>query len=164
VTNLAPIAPGSSVFGVCRPGHLGASLGTWCDRLDAAGVERVVCLLSEPEAKRRGLPEAYADRFSTVHAPIRDRHLPSEATLSTALDAIRGADRGGERCALHCNAGLGRTGVVAAAWLVVERGYGPAEAIETVEGAGRTPREAVRCGNATAAELRALLTRERGRA
>lgn len=53
----------------------------------------------------------------------------------------------------HLGAGLGRTGVVSAAWLTRERGYGPRRAIETVENVGRASREAVRCDNATTAEL-----------
>lgn len=158
--NLASIAPGEPVDGVCRPGHLGDPLDAWADALAAREVDRVVCLLSAPEAIRWGLPRAYADRFEVAHAPIRDRHLPDEATLTAALDAIRvTAADGGGRVAVHCNAGLGRTGIVSAAWLARERGYAPTEAIETVERAGRAPREAIRCGNATEAELLDLLGR-----
>ena len=157
MTNLGRVAPDADVFGVCRPGHLGASLAEWTAALEAAGVSRVVCLLSETEATRRGLPGAYADRFETAHAPVRDRHLPDEATLAAALAAVREATTAGRRVALHCNAGLGRTGVVAAAWLVRERDLDPPAALETVEAAGRAPREAVRSGNATEAALRGLL-------
>lgn len=157
MTTLAPVAPDADVLGVCRPGHLGGDLEAWTDGLEAAGVGRVVCLLSETEAIRWGLPDAYADRFETAHAPIRDRHLPEEATLSAALEAVRVGVGAGDRVALHCNAGLGRTGVVAAAWLVRERGCDPDAAVATVEDAGRAPREAVRCGNATEQGLRELL-------
>lgn len=153
MTNFAPVAPGADVYGVCRPGHLGGGVDEWAATLLDADVERVVCLLSNTEAIRWGLPDAYADRFETVHAPIRDRHLPSEVTLSAALEAVGSATDAGQRVALHCNAGLGRTGVVAAAWLARERGYDPESAVATVEEAGRAPREAVRCGNATEAAL-----------
>jgi atypical dual specificity phosphatase len=156
--NFAPVAPEASVYGVCRPGHLGGSLEEWMTAVADAGVDRVVCLLSSTEATRWGLPEAYADRFETAHVPIRDRQLPENATLRTALRALRDAEAAGESVALHCNAGLGRTGVVAAAWLTRERGYDPQAAVETVAEAGRAPREAVRCGNATEAELLELLT------
>ena len=151
--NFDAIAPDEPVFGVCRPGHLGESLDEWATTLSAAGVTRVVCLLSESEAARWGLPAAYADRFDTVHTPIRDRHLPEESTLETALDTVRVDDP----IVLHCNAGLGRTGIVGAAWLTRERGFDPLAAIETVENAGRAPRESVRCGNATEEELLDLL-------
>ncbi|WP_178915792.1 dual specificity protein phosphatase family protein [Natronomonas gomsonensis] len=155
--NFAPVAPEASVYGVCRPGHLGGGLEEWTATVAGAGVDRVVCLLSSTEATRWGLPDAYADRFETAHVPIRDRHLPKEVALRAALGALRDADDG-ESVALHCNAGLGRTGVVAAAWLTRDRGYDPREAIEAVAEAGRAPREAVRCGNATEAELLELLT------
>jgi atypical dual specificity phosphatase len=159
MTNFGRIAPSEPVFGVCRPGHLGEHLDEWAETLASANVARVVCLLSESEARRYRLPERYADRFETAHAPIRDRHLPDADVLETALDSIRAAESDGTGCVLHCNAGLGRTGVVGAAWLTSARGYDPLAAIETVEDAGRSPREAVRCGNATLDELLALLDR-----
>lgn len=159
MTNFGRIAPAEPVFGVCRPGHLGESLDEWTETLSTGNVGRVVCLLSESEARRYRLPDAYADRFETTHAPIRDRHLPDADVLETAIDAIRTAESNGNGCVLHCNAGLGRTGVVGAAWLASARGYDPVDAIETVENAGRSPREAVRCGNATLNELLALLDR-----
>lgn len=157
MTNFGRVAPEEPVFGVCRPGHLGESLEDWSTLLSTANVTRVICLLSESEARQYRLPGAYADRFETNHAPIRDRHLPDVETLESALDAIRTTDANGGRCVLHCNAGLGRTGVVAAAWLTRDRSYDAESAIETVEAAGRSPREAVRCGNATADELLDLL-------
>lgn len=160
MTNLAPVAPDAPVYGVCRPGHFGDGVEPWAALLEDADVERVVCLLSRTEATRWGLPDAYADRFETAHAPIRDRHLPDEATLAAALDAVRTAAEQGRRVALHCNAGLGRTGVVAAAWLTRERGLAPESAVETVEDAGRSPREAVRCDNATERRLFELLAGE----
>lgn len=157
MTNFGPVAPSEQVFGVCRPGHLGAPLEGWMETLASADVTRIVCLLSELEARRHRLPEAYAHRFETTHAPIRDRHLPDATTLEVALEAIRTTEAENERCVLHCNAGLGRTGVVAAAWLSRDRGLDPEAAIETVEDVNRTPREAVRCGNATTDELYSLL-------
>jgi atypical dual specificity phosphatase len=121
----------------------------------------VVCLLSEAEARRYDLPEAYAGRFTVEHVPIRDRHLPDPAALDRAVELLEEANYAGERVAIHCNAGLGRTGFVAAAWLTRAHGYEPEGAIEAVEAAGRAPREAVRDGNATETELLALLAGER---
>lgn len=157
--NVGPIVEGASVDGACRPGHLGADLSAWADSLAAREVTTVVCLLSETEASRWRLPTRYADTFATAHVPIRDRHLPSVDTLERVLAVLDEATADGRRAAVHCNAGLGRTGVVAAAWLVHDRGADPIAAAEAVESSPvpRSPREAIRDGNATEADLRQLL-------
>ena len=156
--NFGPLAEDEPVCGACRPGHLGADLAHWTGLLHERGVSTVVCLLSEGESKRWGLPDAYGDRFETAHLPIRDRHLPERDRLAETLDFLDRATESG-RVALHCNAGLGRTGVVGAAWLA-RQGYAPQEAVEAVESAPapRAPREAIREGNATEADLYDLLS------
>ena len=156
--HFGPIDGDAPVYGACRPGHLGGDLDEWVGILIDGCVTTVVCLLSEGEATRWGLPGAYDDAFRTAHVPIRDRHLPTPDRLAHAVDLLGTAADDG-RVALHCNAGLGRTGVVAAAWLVRERGHTPASAIDLVETGPmpRAPREAVREGNATEAELHDLL-------
>lgn len=157
--HLGPIEGDGPVYGACRPGHLGGDLDEWTGVLADEDVTVVLCLLSDGEARRWGLPEAYDEAFETAHVPIRDRHLPSPEGLARAVDLVAAATDGGGRVALHCNAGLGRTGVVAAAWLVRERGYAPATAVDVVETGPvpRAPREAVREGNATETELHDLL-------
>jgi len=156
--NFGPLAEEEPVCGACRPGHLGADLEHWAGLLRERGVSAVVCLLSEGESKRWGLPDAYGDRFETAHLPIQDRHLPDPDRLAETLDFL---DRVSENScvAVHCNAGLGRTGVVGAAWLA-RQGYTPREAVEAVESAPapRAPREAIREGNATEADLYDLLS------
>ncbi len=159
--NFGPVAPDADVFGACRPGHLGGDRSAWTATLADAGVGTVVCLLSADEARRWGAPAAYEDAFETVHAPIRDRHLPEVDRLRSVLDALATATDDGGRAAVHCNAGLGRTGVVGAAWLVRARDLSPPEAVETVSNVTvpRSPREAIRDGNATERELYDLLAR-----
>lgn len=159
--NFGPVAESSAVYGACRPGHLGADVAEWATILDEASVSTVVCLLSAGEATRWGLPAAYADRFETAHVPVRDRHLPTATRLRRVVDLLADATADGDSAAVHCNAGLGRTGVVAAAWLVRDRGLSPREAVEAAESAPvpRAPREAVRDGNATEADLYDLLDR-----
>lgn len=159
--NLGPVAPDGAVFGACRPGHLGGDVDSWTAALADRGIDTVCCLLSAGEAARWKLPDRYADAFETAHVPIRDRHLPTPDRLQRVLARLDAATADGGRAAVHCNAGLGRTGIVAAAWLVHDRGLTPADAVAAVEDAPvpRAPREAVRDGNATEADLLDLLAR-----
>ena len=159
LANLGPVDEGASVYGACRPGHLGGVVDDWAHLLDQAGVETVVCLLSEPEARRWGLPDAYEGTFRAHHVPIRDRHLPSTDRLVEAVDAIEASVVESGPAAVHCNAGQGRTGIVAAAWLVRQRGLPAERAVRVVSSgtAPRSPLEAIRDGNATKAELFDLL-------
>lgn len=161
IANFGPIAEGAPVYGACRPGHLGGDLSDWAAILDEADVDAVVCLLSDAEASRWGLPAAYADAFETHCLPIRDRHLPGATGLADALDVLEAVADDGGRAAIHCNAGQGRTGIVGAAWLARRRGIDPERAVRIVasEPARRSPLEAIRDGNATEADLYDLLAR-----
>lgn len=168
---LGPAAPDERVVhGACRPGYAPGSpqddpVGHWATSMREAGIERVVCLLHRPQlARYLDLLGEYERTFGTesvCHAPIKDYHLADEATVDRVVSFLREADRNDEPAVVHCAAGLGRTGIALAAWLVRGRGYDPEEALTTVEEMGRTPREAVRMDNASEAELRGLLTGER---
>jgi atypical dual specificity phosphatase len=161
VANLAPVDEDAPVYGACRPGHLGGDVRDWAAMLDDAGVDTVVCLLSEPEARRWGLPDAYDGKFEAHHVPIKDRHLPDETLLTDALDLLEQVADDGRQAAIHCNAGQGRTGIVGAAWLARRRDLEPERAVDLVETGPRrrSPREAIRDGNATEADLYDLLGR-----
>lgn len=159
VANFGPVAEEAPVYGACRPGHLGGDIDAWSAILRDAGVTDVVCLLSRGEARRYGLPDAYAAEFRAHHVPIVDRHLPAPDELERAIDLLGRAPDRGDAAALHCNAGLGRTGVVGAAWLVHERDLAPMSALTAVETAPRrrSPREAIHDDNATLEDLHELL-------
>ncbi len=66
-----------------------------------------------------------------LHVPIRDFSAPTQGQLEAAVEFIELVVNSGGRVAVHCGAGLGRTGTVVAAWLV-RRGRAPSEAIGEV--------------------------------
>ena len=69
--------------------------------------------------------------FRILHVPIPDMHSPSVTQLRAAVDFIRAAWDEGGGVAVHCGAGIGRTGTVLAAVLVAE-GADAQEAIAEV--------------------------------
>ena len=82
-----------------------------------------------PELKRLGitgvvslegrLRAAIAESgFAHLVLPVRDFSAPTAAQLETAIRFIDSQTQVGGACAVHCGAGLGRTGTVVAAWLV----------------------------------------------
>jgi protein-tyrosine phosphatase len=84
------------------------------ESLAAAGVTTVVDLRAEPD---RGLdPTALqAAGLTVVSLPIRDGQTPTPAQIDRFLQLV--ADSPG-KVFLHCGAGVGRTGSMAAAYLV----------------------------------------------
>jgi ADP-ribosyl-[dinitrogen reductase] hydrolase len=84
------------------------------------------------------LPQILSDvRLWWRHLPIRDRDVPGyefERAWEVEGRWIRDRLREGERVVLHCHAGLGRTGTIAAR-LLIEFGVGHDQAIEWVRAA-----------------------------
>lgn len=79
-----------------------------------------------------GAPTNFAEAgLKHLVLPIRDFHPPTPAQLDAAVEFVEMTVGAGGACAVHCQAGLGRTGTVIAAWLV-RRGRAPQEAIEEV--------------------------------
>jgi protein-tyrosine phosphatase len=163
----APAAPDETfVYGACAPGwHSAASheaaVEDWITFMQDQGIRRVCSLMAGDDRPDEGSLARYRDAFgyeNVCHAPIADGRLADADVLQTEilpfLDESRDRD---QKVVVHCLTGIGRTGQVLAAWLVAHRGYRPPEAIDTVRETGREPREAVRRGNATLAELHDLL-------
>lgn len=59
---------------------------------------------------------------------IPDDTVGSAEAFAKIVEAFRDAERAGERVAVHCRGGEGRTGNAIAAWLIARHGMSPAEA------------------------------------
>ena len=158
------------VFGAQRPGYPGKFVqkqvaDDWITFMKAQGVRRFVCLLSEDELKyyptlSGGLLGLYAAAFSVdnvLWAPTDDRKLLTGEAIRHVLYFLHSATLKGDKSVVHCSAGLGRTGLVLAAWLVYHHNLTERKAVRTVEEQNRSPREGVLYGNAAEAELMKVL-------
>jgi len=104
------------------------------------GADVVVTLVEDHELALLGVPElraaVEAAGMRWRHAPIPDMHPPDtrfeEAWPALAAE-LKEVLRAGGRVVVHCRAGLGRTGLVAAL-LAMEFGDTAAEAIARVRG------------------------------
>ena len=95
--------------------------------LHAAGVRALVTLHQRPVDQDK----LDALGVAAQHYPVQDFAAPSLDQIEAAIAFIKRKLAAGEGVAVHCAAGLGRTGTVIACYLVHE-GYAPAEAIAHV--------------------------------
>jgi hypothetical protein len=94
-----------------------------------AGITHFVDLTSEFDVARPYVPDP-AQRLSH---PIRDFGVPTAQDMRHSLDAIQSVLAEEGTCVyLHCKAGIGRTGTVAAC-LLVEYGYSADEAMALLQ-------------------------------
>jgi atypical dual specificity phosphatase len=91
------------------------------------GIEVLISLTEEPP------PRTWANDAGLLatNVPVPDMEPPSDRQLDRILETIRKANAAGMGVAVHCGAGLGRTGTVLAAYFVAE-GMSPREALEKV--------------------------------
>ena len=127
------------------PGHWRPGLDSASDRLveddlvylrDFYGAKVLVTLLEEFEMKRLAIPEllgvARKVGLRSLWLPIADVSVPSDLEETTALvDGIVERMSRGDTVVVHCLAGRGRSGTIAACCLVAT-GRAPAEAIRMV--------------------------------
>ena len=90
-------------------------------------IEVLISLTEEP------LPRHWVNDAGllVVHVPVPDMEPPTDRQLDHLLDTIRKANASGMGVAVHCAAGLGRTGTVLAAYFVAQ-GVPTRDAIEKV--------------------------------
>lgn len=117
------------------------NLATDLDAIEAWGATTLLTLIETREFSTLGVPgfaeAVHGRRFNWQHVPIADMRPPQGEALDAwrrsgpvVLDALRR----GERVFIHCAAGLGRSGTLAAK-LLIEFGVAPQEAIARVRSA-----------------------------
>ena len=126
----------------------------WSFFLDEARLRQlnlVVCLNPLEEvaelspAYHRAIAEGRLP-FRWMHVPMRDYGLASDATaFRNGVEQIANGLRLGDRTLLHCAAGMGRTGTMAAC-VLKSLGTTTTQAVEAVRAAGSNPQSALQSG------------------
>jgi protein-tyrosine phosphatase len=110
--------------------------------LKAKGVTAILSMLSDEEAKTLGMAKEAATcaRLGLVflNHPIEDFGLPRMATFAHLIQKVTVLLETGDHVAVHCRAGIGRSGMVAACALVA-LGKTPEQAQEIVSAARGAP-------------------------
>ncbi len=100
------------------------------------GVKSVLCLITENEFSAYGVPglkAAYSDAgFDAQYLPIADQTTPALAPMLAALQWLDEQIQKGQKVLVHCAGGLGRSGLIAAAYLMLKRGLDAHAAIDRV--------------------------------
>ena len=123
-------------FTVIVPGHLAVMnrpglYGTLSDDMAFLREQAVGAIVSLTTTALE-LEAVRAAEMEYLHEAVPDFTPPSEEQLDRVMDFIESlAGRDGRVVLVHCGAGLGRSGTVAAAYLV-SRGSGAREAIDRV--------------------------------
>lgn len=98
----------------------------------AAGIDLIVMLTQTAEVRRligMDLEASYLSLgFDVISAPVRDFSVPEQGALDEAIRQTIQAAKQGRTVAIHCHAGLGRTGMFAACMAKVVFGMDGQEA------------------------------------
>jgi atypical dual specificity phosphatase len=96
--------------------------------LRAQGIDVLLSLTEEPP--RRDWTDAAG--ILVFHVPVEDMEAPTQEQLDRCISALRRAHEKSLGVAVHCGAGLGRTGSILATWFVADQGLTGTEAVARV--------------------------------
>jgi atypical dual specificity phosphatase len=117
------------VFDWLEEGHLAACANPAygepvVSRLREEHIQLLVNLHERPDSPQLGI--------QSVHLPVPDFTAPTQEQLEQGVAEITEARARGQRVAVHCGAGLGRTGTLLACYLVSAEGLSAHEAVARV--------------------------------
>jgi protein-tyrosine phosphatase len=125
------------------PGRYEALEETWAS-IGSKAIDRIVCLAPRDEIRRKSPEYASAIETGTVPCPVlefavQDFGAPDDdLEFQEVVKAVASSLRSGDRVLVHCGAGIGRTGMLAIAVLIV-LGVPLDHATERVRDAGSSP-------------------------
>ncbi len=127
---------GQGELSVMAMPHCGEFADAQFAAMAGAGISKVVCLLEQTESAQLGLHDEALQCEKTglrfQRYPVTDMQLPTDrADFVAFVRAVHAEISSGQHIAVHCRAGIGRTGMLATGILVCH-GATPLQAIEQI--------------------------------
>jgi len=97
---------------------------------DHFNIGLIITLLPDDEAPP--FPNLEELGIQHVRIPIESGETPSTEQILRFIEATREALRDGRKVATHCTAGLDRTGIMLACWLIAQYDFEPGRAIRRI--------------------------------